>query len=80
MKKYLPVIALIALFWSSGCQSRTANAQVVSQPLIAPVAAASVPLQREAVDQCVVCHTDKDELISTAKPEEVVETESSGAG
>jgi hypothetical protein len=32
------------------------------------------------VNQCLECHTDKQRLIDTAKPEEVVEKESSGVG
>ncbi len=31
-------------------------------------------------DQCVACHTDKAQLIDTAKPEEEVVEESEGAG
>lgn len=34
----------------------------------------------EAVSECVSCHTDKDRLIDTAKPEEEVESENEGAG
>jgi hypothetical protein len=33
-----------------------------------------------AVDYCIDCHTDKDALILTAKPEEEKEKESEGAG
>ncbi len=32
------------------------------------------------VDQCIECHTDKDQLIDTAAPEEEVVEESEGAG
>ena len=38
-------------------------------------------LQDAVADQnCIDCHSDKDQLINTAKPEEVVEAESSGEG
>ena len=33
-----------------------------------------------AVDSCIECHTDKDALIATAKPEVEVETENEGEG
>lgn len=34
----------------------------------------------EAADQCLACHSDKEQLIDTAKPEEKVPSESSGVG
>jgi hypothetical protein len=34
----------------------------------------------EKVNECLVCHTDKDKLIDTAKPEEEVIHESEGEG
>lgn len=36
--------------------------------------------QPDGVDYCLDCHTDKEMLINTAAPEEVVETESEGEG
>jgi hypothetical protein len=33
-----------------------------------------------SVDYCVQCHTDKEQLINTAKPEEVHEAENEGEG
>jgi len=34
----------------------------------------------DEVDQCLSCHTDKDALISTAKPEDAAESENEGEG
>jgi len=34
----------------------------------------------EVTDQCLSCHSDKVQLIETAKPEELVPNESSGVG
>jgi hypothetical protein len=34
----------------------------------------------EVSDQCLACHSDKDQLINTAKPEEQAPSESSGVG
>jgi hypothetical protein len=45
---------------------------------------ASIPIamniEPAETDECTACHTDKQRLIDTAKPEEVVVKESSGAG
>jgi hypothetical protein len=40
----------------------------------------AVKIEVQESDECAACHTDKQRLIETAKPEEVVEAESSGAG
>jgi len=40
---------------------------------------AVLQFQPEA-DECLACHANKERLIETAKPEEIVEAESSGAG
>jgi hypothetical protein len=37
-------------------------------------------LSEEKDQNCIDCHSDKDELINTAAAEEVVEAESSGEG
>ncbi len=34
----------------------------------------------EGVDECVVCHSDKERLVSSAKAEEVSESENEGEG
>lgn len=39
-----------------------------------------VPVAYAESNHCLDCHSDKQELIDTAKPEEVVESESTGAG
>lgn len=37
-------------------------------------------LDEETPNYCLTCHIDQQQLIDTAKPEEVVESESSGEG
>ncbi|MEW6030699.1 MAG: hypothetical protein ACOYZ8_03470 [Chloroflexota bacterium] len=55
-----------------------------TEPVLAPtgetVAPSSETPEPVAENYCLSCHTDKEELIETAKPEEVVEAESSGTG
>ncbi len=54
----------------------TATREAPTQPLVATETATAQP----QVNYCVECHTDKDRLIQTAKPEEEVVEESEGAG
>lgn len=54
----------------------TATSQSPTQPVDPTATVTSQP----QVNYCVECHTDKDSLIRTAKPEEEVVEESEGAG
>lgn len=40
----------------------------------------STQVEKAEINQCLVCHTDQQELTNTAYPVEVVESESSGEG
>lgn len=55
-----------------------ATAEATDAPTEAPTQTEAVPA--EQVNYCVECHTDKDQLVDTAAPEEEVVEESEGAG
>ncbi|MFZ6017999.1 MAG: hypothetical protein ACOYXO_00190 [Chloroflexota bacterium] len=63
----------------TGCARATQSVPTATLPLPTqpPVPTATAQPQ---VNYCVECHTDKDHLIQTAKPEEEVISESEGAG
>lgn len=63
----------------TGCARATQPLPTATMPLPTqpPVPTATTQPQ---VNYCVECHTDKDSLIRTAKPEEAVVEESEGAG
>jgi len=72
-------LGLLALLLAGCGQSPTATPTNV-QPQEATQTAAPTATTVAAENYCVECHTDKDQLIQTAKPEEEVESESEGVG
>ena len=82
MRRIIPFILASALLLSAGCQAATpepvpTNTAVPSEP--EPTVEPTVEVVIEE-DHCVSCHTDKEQLISVAKPVEEKESESSGVG
>lgn len=94
LQRFVAILLLLGLFWLAGCgeqqpqASATPLAEValVDEEIVtpAPMEAAAVPeppaTESESVDECLRCHTDKEMLIATAKPEEVVISENEGEG
>ena len=75
-------LLLAFMLFLVGCQTATpepvpTNTAIPPTPTVEPTETVEVIVQ---VDYCVDCHTDKEQLISTAKPEETAEEESSGVG
>lgn len=81
--KNIIIFLLVSIFLLTAC-GHVATEEVVtttSQPeetlLITEVIEV---IEEPLLDECENCHTDKQSLIDTARPEEVVEKESSGTG
>lgn len=73
------VLVLISItFLLAGCQ-KSSPATEILHPTAMPVIPVSQKIE-PAENYCVSCHMDQDQLIAAAKPEEMVESESSGAG
>lgn len=80
MRKNWPIfLATFLLLLLTGCQEATPEESVPTETAVAPTAR---PTEEPVVEEnyCISCHTDKEQLIATAKSEEVVEEESSGVG
>ncbi len=84
---FFSVILSMLLAWTFGCSS-TATEQgspaqepteeIALEPTLPPP---STPTSEPAItNHCLDCHTDKDRLISTAKPEEEAISENKGEG
>lgn len=72
-------LGLLALLLA-GCSQAPTVASTSVQPQEPTPTAAPTATAAAAVNYCVECHTDKDQLIQTAKPEVKVESESEGVG
>lgn len=72
-------LGLLVLLLAGCGQAPTATSTSV-QPQEPTQIAAPTATAVAAVNYCIECHTDKDQLIQTAKPEEEVESESEGVG
>jgi len=85
-KKYqVFLLVLISLSMFSGCRAEGATPEAptespTTQPVPTEVVVEPTDMVAEPVDECLLCHTDKDQLIATAKEEEEVVHESSGPG
>jgi hypothetical protein len=85
----LGILAVLLTACGAPQAAPTTTAVQAAPPTAVPATATSVPAsptpantptEVAAVDHCVTCHTDKDQLVLTAKPEEEKEKESEGAG
>ncbi len=76
---------LLTIFFLSlsGCTGATPPSEEVAEEPTeepAPEPEPAPVVEAEEVDHCLDCHTDKESLVSTAKPVEIVVAESEGAG
>jgi hypothetical protein len=83
MRKLLIILSAPCLLLLAGCTTSTPAPTPESEPTALPTEVPTLvptPVPTEVVDYCVDCHTDKEQLISTAKPVVEAESESSGVG
>lgn len=78
MRKILAVLISISSIGLAACQ-KAAPAPILVEPTTLAVIRISQKIDAQE-NYCLSCHSDKEQLIATAKPEEMVKSESSGAG
>lgn len=78
MRKIWPIFLALLMLLLVGCQTATPEEPVPTKTAAPTAEPTMEPVVK--VDYCLSCHTDKAQLIDTARPEEVVEEESSGVG
>lgn len=74
--KYIGFL-ITGLLFLAACASALSETEPVTDE--APATEAASTAAPEA-NECLACHTDKQRLIDTAKPEEIAESESKGVG
>ncbi|MBI5965769.1 MAG: hypothetical protein HY863_20010 [Chloroflexi bacterium] len=77
---YKKIILLTSIFLLTACGRVAAEEAATATSLPEKTPVISKVIEEPILDECENCHTDKQRLIDTAKPEEVVEKESSGTG
>jgi hypothetical protein len=83
MRKLIIILSIPCLLILAGCTASTPAPTLEPEPTALPTEVPTLvptPVPTEVVDYCVDCHTDKEQLISTAKPVVEAESESSGVG
>ena len=71
---------IVAVFVLSACGTQPAATTPNPTATESPIETETVVDVQPEADECLTCHTDKQRLIDTAKPEEVAESESKGVG
>jgi hypothetical protein len=85
MRKIYTLVLAFMLLVLAGCQAATpepvpTNTEPPPTSTVEPIVVEPTVEVVVEVDYCVECHTDKDQLIAVAGPEEDTESESSGVG
>ncbi len=74
----LAALAAMAALSLTACKAAPEATEIAPEVTVELPTAAPLPTQEP--NYCLDCHTDKDQLIANAKPEETTESESEGAG
>jgi hypothetical protein len=83
MQRTRLLICAIIIVFLAACQSAIAEDPVVEvvppTDIVHPTVEETVE-ELASMDYCLECHAEKEKLVSTAKPEVVLEAESKGVG